>query len=375
MKRTFLKFYGFFFLLLISCQKPTLLPQSEPVFSPVFSEGVNYQRQNFMAVTIDTPLAVRRTVSITGNPTPTLYLVYNQLLFATQDGRIYSLSADDFSKKADTKIAKAIGASPTFWQNFFFIPILKGKSGLIRYDFRSGKAVALGSVPLSGSSPVVWQNKVFHATHEGMVLCINSQNNQTLWQSKLNGQIIRSLAFDGERLFALSRNGYLRCFNPQTGAIYWGQNFTEHFYCSPLVTKNRLYIASYEGNVTVLNKTNGALIKHIPLHSPIYTALSATDNLLIVATSDGMLRGFSHGLTQLWQIELDAPAAIPALISNHLITIGTFQKSLYLLERSDGSVAQKITLKGRPLSLPLYFKEHLILAIEYEKLIQLQVEK
>lgn len=369
-------FLQFLIFLLTSCAKPYLLPTGRAPLSPAYTENIDYMRSNYFPANIDTPLSVVNTVSINGTTTGTLCLVNAQLFFSTQNGRIYSMSADDISDYAKKKAAAAITAAPTFLRDKLFLSVIRGKHGLLSYDLTRRKLSAAAKQDFSTASPVVFRDKIIHAAVSGSIYAFDSETGQLSWKADLGDQIIRSLSFDGRHLFALSQSGILRCFNADKGSVIWSQRFDDHFYVAPLLNKTSVFLAGYKGQLLRIDKKSGELQKRIELNRPVLRSLSATDNELVVSATDGLLRVYDAQLEHIkWQITLDAPAAIPALITDNAVISGTAQKSLYILDKKKGRILQKIKLEGRPASLPVIYKGKLIMGLEYEKIVELRVKK
>ncbi len=359
-----------------SCQKPHLLRDEGLGENISFTENINYMRQNYQAVDIDTPLVLTETASLNGTPTTTICLVDNQFLLGTQNGLLYSISADDIDDNADIKIADGISAAPTFMHKKFYASAEKGKSGLIKYDFNNRKEQLLEGFGYSSASPIVWQNKLIYASLDGSLTCINDKSHTQEWKSELGAKIISSPAFDGERIFVITQNGILRSYSLEDGDILWSRHINESFYISPMLTDDALYIAGFEGGLYMIDKSSGSILQKQTLGKAVYTALSTDGRRILVITSDAVLRLFESDLKELvWQQKLDAPAAVPALMTNNIILTGTTQKSFYLIDIQNGDILQTLQLEGRPASMPISYKGKIVMGMEYEKLIEFQVKK
>jgi outer membrane protein assembly factor BamB len=333
-------------------------------------------RQNFLPSDIDTPLVLTKTSKLSGTTTNTICLIDEQFLLAGQNGFLYSVSAEDIDDNADIKISDGISVTPTFMNKKFYVSSEKGKKALIQYDFTRRKEMPLEGFAYSTASPIVWQRKIYYASLDGTLTCINSETLDTEWKSELAGKIIRSPAFDGERIYVITQNGLLRSFTPEKGDILWSRHFKESFYISPLSTDRALYIADFKGTIYMIDKSSGNVIKKQNTGKSILTALSTDGENILAITTDAVLRLYDSSLENLiWQQKLDAPVRVPALITNNMVLAGTVQKSFYLLDLKHGDILQTIKLKGRPSSTPVPYKGKIVMGMEYEKLLEFQVKK
>jgi len=332
--------------------------------------------QNFLPVNIDTPLVISKTASLNGTPVNSICLAGDQYLLAAQNGLIYSVSAADIDDHADTKTADGISTPPAFMNRKFYIAAEKGKNAFIIYDFDSRKAQSVEGFAYSSASPVVWQDKIIYASLDGSLICINANTLEHEWKSELGGKIISSPAFDGRQLYVITQNGILRSYSLDEGEVLWSRHIKESFYISPMITDDALYIAGFAGSLYRIDKSEGDILQKIDLGKPVRTALSTDGERILAITPDAVLRLYDSSLKNLiWQQKLDAPAVVPALITNNLVIIGTTQKSFYLLDLNSGSILQEMKLKGRQASLPVFYKDKLVMGMEYEKLIEFQVKK
>ena len=342
---------------------------------PHLAQNNDYRQRNYYAAALDTPFALGKTVSINGTATRRFSLVHDQLFFSTRNGQIYSMRAADISDHAHKKAAEAISAPLLFRAPQLYITAVKGKDGLLQYDLIGRRILKKEKQEFSYSTPVVYQNLLFHAGASGAVYCFDARDEKLLWKSDMGGKINSNISFDGKDLFVLTQNGVLRCFTPRDGQINWSQQLDDSFHIPPLITESAVYCAGYGGKLFMLDKAGGELRQRLELGQPVLTPLSADEENLFITTSDGTLRCYNSDLTLKWQVILDAPLTIPVLVTDNMIIAGSSQRSLYILEKNRGTSLQRISLEGRPASLPVVYKNRLILAMEYEKIIELQVMK
>jgi outer membrane protein assembly factor BamB len=363
-------------LSLLSCGKPRFIPVQPEEPPPIYTEGVNFQRQNYLAVEIDTPLFIEKTESINGTPLETFVIADNWLLVTTRHGFLYRMQASDLKKQRKTRIGKGLAAAPTYQSGFFYLPLAVDKSGLVAYDFSRGKISWSLKGFLSESSPLLSGSLLIHASRDGQIIGLDRRNGKEIWKSVTGGGVTSSLALHNNRAIAVTQNGALRCLSPDSGTIIWQRDLNEATFAAPLILSESVYLATYGGNVYRIGLDDGRLIARRKLSAPVYTSLSASENAIFVSGSDGHLRKLdATSLEERWSVQLDGALIIPCLVTPQWLFAAGAHNSLYVISNDSGQIAQILELPGRVCSVPLIFKGNLIVGYEYDGLALLKSAK
>ncbi|MBN2425330.1 MAG: PQQ-binding-like beta-propeller repeat protein [Calditrichaceae bacterium] len=355
---------------LASCSKPSLAPSDSTKLSPVYTEGINYKRQNFIGIDLQPPYLQIDDESLKGHSTTTPCLIGDQLFITTRNGYLCQVDVLTLDETADKKISDGIQASPTFAHPFILIASEADHAGLSAYDITSGKIIWKTVKHHSTSSPVSAMDMVFHACYDGVIQAYNLLEGELIWEFDTGSKIAGSLIYDRSQLTALTQTGDIYKLDGSSGTVIWKKSTGNTFLSSPLLTNNgTLTITSYEGNLLFINDRTGVVIGQKVFDSPVYMPPSADDSLVYISVSNSKVTAITpenQGIK--WETVLKGPASCPALVTNNHIIIGTTRNRLYLIDKNNGSITQEFILEGRLSSIPVVYNNRLIFGMEYAKI-------
>ena len=359
----------FFIVLLFSCQRPFLeqVPAEQGQF--YYTQNVSYDRANYIDAQIAFPLSVVKDKSINGTVAGMVLPVNDQIIFATANGFLYTMEKGSFRNSANFRPVRGISTAPTYFNGRLYIPSEWNKTGFSVYDLLTREIVWELENSFSVSSPVIWRNKIFHVQKDGHIFCFDESVSQEIWHTELEDQIINSLAFDRELIFAATLQGKVIALVPESGAIAWQTKLQEPIHATPVLSKDMIIIVTVQGNLFLLSKRTGKIIFTKNMQVPLFTTPSTDGMHFYICASNGRLTTFNlktHSIQ--WERQLEGSITVPALILNDKIVVGTDQKFLYVLNKEDGTILQKLELEGRLRTLPLPHRQGLIIGYEYRKL-------
>ena len=357
-------------LLGFSCQKPRLEVDLQLTETVAYTESINYARQNYLGVTVRTPLKAVDERGLSGLPTMNLLTVGRHMFFTTFNGYLYLLRLDDIYEGAHTRISDGGRACPTLYGIRIFIPSEDERFGLYVYNLPQGKTEWQLEGQPSFASPVVIDTAVFHTSWRGNIFSLKIQSGVINWDTNIGENIRFSLAYGQDRLFAGGDQGTIRCLNPQDGSLLWNRSLNEALSGSPVLCRDRLLIVTYPGNLFILDSQNGEVLHKLSFGINLYTQVSTDGRIIVIPLSDGRIQAYRFSnFDPLWSRELTGPASAPLLITDNCVLVGTTRNLFAILDRYSGEVLQEIQLEGRPRTTPLVFDDKIYLAYEYKELV------
>jgi outer membrane protein assembly factor BamB len=112
------------------------------------------------------------------------------------------------------------------------------------------------------SSPVLANGRIYVASSNGIMQCLNLINGDNIWSFKTRDHISSAPYVTSSWVYIGSEDGYLYCLNANTGSEKW-KCFTGKIGSSPIVYNNKIYVGSGDGFLYCLDTLTGAFLwKH-----------------------------------------------------------------------------------------------------------------
>jgi outer membrane protein assembly factor BamB len=112
--------------------------------------------------------------------------------------------------------------------------------------------------------PVLWGERLFQLSDDGVLAAIDKHNGHVLWATRLGVLSASSPAVDGRTVYVTvlqrrrsSRNGLAAAVNSANGRIEWSRTLSSESESSPLLDHGTLYLGSQNGTVYALSAHNG----------------------------------------------------------------------------------------------------------------------
>jgi outer membrane protein assembly factor BamB len=111
------------------------------------------------------------------------------------------------------------------------------------------------------ATPVIYMGRVYlaigqspiHGPGKGMLSCFDAATGQKLWDSRLVGRSLSSVAIDNGLLYISDFSGRLNCFDADTGEHYWQHELGAGVWsASPVVVNGKVYISTERNELWVL---------------------------------------------------------------------------------------------------------------------------
>lgn len=352
-------------LLGYSCIYPKLKRVMNDSVEPVITANHSFKRNSYQNFSINDTLVSDQENDLSGLPAGSLLRFSGNLVFTTTNGYLYFVELNKLQKFTKKQITDGIEAAPTINDSIMFIPIAKGNYGLLIYDMLEGSILFEMDGMLSQSSPVIFEKSVIHASLDGDITCIDITSFEEKWSFQLDDNIHNSLALYKDNLIVTTQNGIIRNYNPATGTLNWSREINDAIYASPVTDGESIFIASYKGKILKIDLMTGDILTQKGYNIPIFFPPVIDKDFIYVPISDGrLLKLTKENLNLVWAAKLEAPFRASLLLSNDKIIAGTAAKDLFIIEKSNGAIYQKIKLKGRIQAQPVFYKDKLYVSYE-----------
>ena len=110
-----------------------------------------------------------------------------------------------------------------------------GKYGLIAYDLNSGNNSFRIKKNHSRSSPIYHNQRVFHQTLSGKVICFNYYTGEEIWQLSLSNPVYNSLALKDNIIYSASTKGEIKAIENTSGVIIWESSLNNSVLADPII--------------------------------------------------------------------------------------------------------------------------------------------
>ncbi|MBD3223528.1 MAG: PQQ-binding-like beta-propeller repeat protein [Caldithrix sp.] len=364
-----------FVVISVACQRPALHKEPDNKTSPVVTEAVNYQRQNYYPVKLEPPYSIIDEDDVPGMPVANFCVVDDKLFFTGSKGHLIAADADDLG--ADhIDLSEAISAAPSFRYPLLLVASEVEGPGLLAYHILSGQIVWTHNPGPSVNAPVILGDQVYHTNLSRQIMQLDLASGSVTGTLKLDEQPVSHLAVHDKKLITTSTNGQVLSITAQNNLqVQWKKKIARAFRTYPVINGNHIYVATYDGKFIVID-TDGSMIYERDAGVSLYTAVSTDESSIFLPQSNGYLVAIDAlSFKTLWKTKLDGPMTIPALVTRDHIVAGTSQKKLFFIKKENGQIIQELDIEGRLSALPVRIEEKLYIGYEYNHIAALIPDK
>ena len=173
---------------------------------------------------------------------------------------------------------------------------LAGCDGVLRIiETETGNETAAVDLATNiGSTPAWRDGRVFVATYDGRVVCVDVAERKTLWEwrAEEGGHFTASVAVTRERVIAADDNGKVWCLEALTGHKLWEFETRQEVESSPVVSGMRVYLGSDDGNLYELDLNTGRKIWAFDAGGDIPNSPAIARGRLVISSGDGAVYCF-----------------------------------------------------------------------------------
>jgi outer membrane protein assembly factor BamB len=338
--------------------------------NPLMTSQLSYGRNTVSLQELTPPLTEDWEEDYPALPNNGFTAVDNWLLFGMQNGYLAAVDIDDGDLEGKKNLGDACSLPPTIYNNILYQAFETGSSGLIAYDVSDGSSLWAIEGQFSRSSPIIVNEMVLFQTLQGEIIGINYLNGEEIWRQSLNKNIRNSPAYKDNLLITVTLDGTIYAFDSNTGDVIWNKNLSSSVFADPVIEGNRLYVATHPGQLYIINLKDGKPISNKDCGIELFNSPTIDQNNIYIASSNGVIYSLNKSsLENKWIFSGEGPIVGSALVTNSYIYVATMAQKLYVINKNDGELIQKIELVGRARSAPIINQGKLILACESRQVI------
>lgn len=169
------------------------------------------------------------------------------------------------------------------------------------------------------------------------------QDVELLWTFQDDANIVSTpVEWKGNILFG-NLSGKFKSINPENDKVNWSFDAGEAIYSSPDISGNNVVFASADSTVYNLDASTGELLWKYRTEAPVLASPVIEGDRVFIGSSDPAFRSLDlKSGEQVWTFnEIEGfPASKPA-VGDELVIFGTWGKTIYALNKKDGSLAWK----------------------------------
>ena len=204
-------------------------------------------------------------------------------------------------------------------------------------------------------------------TNGGTYFCVATESGKILWQKEFEDKISGGSSFykDEEKIYLLlpCHDGFLYSLLLNDGSMVWKVDAQEPVNATPALADGRIIFGCCDGKLRFVS-TLGKKSEPVDLGSYLPSSPAVDGAVVYVASHGGQLFAVHiSSAKKLWSfthnevVEFFGP---PAISKKHLAAIDK-RGNLFLVNKTDGALARKITLDGDIASEPLVDDESVII--------------
>ncbi len=338
--------------------------------NPLMTSQLTYSRNTVSSQELIPPLTEDWEENYQSLPNNGFTAVDNWLFFGMQNGYLAAVDIDDGDLEGKKNLGDACAVPPTVYNNILYQAFEIGSYGLIAYDVSDGSSIWDIDGHFSRSSPVIANEMAHFQSLRGEVICFNYLTGEEIWRQSLNKDIRNSPAFKDNILITVTLDGTIYAFEPASGNIMWELNLNLPVFADPVIDGERLYVASHAGTLFIIELRSGQLLSTKEFSIELFNSPTIDQNSIYIASGNGTLISINKSsLENNWIFSGEGPIFGSALVTNSYVYITTMAQKLYIVNKNDGQLIQKIELVGRARSAPIINQGKLILACESKQVI------
>ena len=141
------------------------------------------------------------------------------------------------------------------------------------------------------SSPLVLGSRLYFATQDGWLYCLDASSGRRLWSRSLGSKTTASPASDGRgHVVEATYGGLVWALDAKTGALRWKTALRAQFYGTPAVAGGRVIVASKSnGRIYSLAATTGKVQWSYMANQGFYASPAIANNTVFIGSK---FRGF-----------------------------------------------------------------------------------
>jgi outer membrane protein assembly factor BamB len=338
--------------------------------NPLLTLQHNYGRNALGSEELIPPLAEDWEENYQSLPQNGFTAVDNWLLFGMLSGYLAAIDIDNGDLEGKKNLGDACAVPPTIYNNLLYQTFETGSKGLIAYDVSDGSSVWAIEDHFSRSSPIIVDDIVLFQSLSGEIIGLQYLTGEEIWRKSLNKNIRNSAAYKDNILITVTLDGSIFALEANSGTTIWRKDLKTPVFADPVIEGNELFVVTHSGKLILIDLLKGESLSEKDFNIELFNSPTIDQNNIYITASNGNLYALKKSsLATVWNFKGEGPIAGSALVTNTYIYLTTLARKLYVIDKNDGELVQKIELVGRARSAPIISQGKLILVCEENRVI------
>ena len=352
-------------ILLVHCAKIKINPEEyEKTPTQNWSQyGGNPARTNFSQEYISFPLGEAWRYNASSAIGKTLIVNDGIVYFTTMDGRLYALDIETGKRIGHKKIN--VDATCAFYDTTILIALRYGDDTLFKYDLKTAKynwKIDAGAI---SSEPLLLENSIAITALYNHIDLYNTSDGSKIWQTKTDGQIHSSPAYNLGTIVFGCDNGFVYGVEESHGEILWKYKTKASVLATPAIKDTIVYIGSSDKHFYAISLKTGNLIWSFKASGQVLDSPSVNDQVVIFGSTDSHLYCLDRfSGKKIWSFEAESVISTSPLICKNSVFFGSMDHHYYALNLKTGKEIWKYETKGRVNTAPVVWGKYLLGASE-----------
>ena len=356
-------------VLCISCS-PSIIFNNTPEESIGWNMfGGDPYHSNSTQFDLRPPLRLKKkikTSSTTGvSPVVSQGVIYAQSL----DGKIETFNLLTGMKRGKIKVETGIIAALVISGKRMYYAKSKGKETFFCYNVFRGQHIWRKELGAIEASPVLYENKFFIGTLDGRLYCLEKEEGEIIWQSRVDDSIYTSPAVWEDIVTIGTVDGTMYAFRTGSGEKIWEKELSGGIIASGSIARGIIFIGTTDNTFYALDAENGEIKWEFKTNGKIYSTPAVKDFTVIFGCNDKFLYALNQADGRLiWKYDAKGLINTSPVIAGKTVYFGSLNHNLYGLNLDTGEEKWKYKTNGKIVSSPVIYKDNLIAATQERRI-------
>ena len=197
------------------------------------------------------------------------------------------------------------------------------------------------------SDPILDGGRLYVATHQGYIYCLNKENGQKIWKHRADGSIVSVGAISETLVYFVDYSGKLLALDTLRGEEKWSFQGSPKSWISPVVYGKSLFLGGPDGLLYSLDTLTGEMNWKSNIGTNRIGGGTLNNELLYVSSSDDHLYKIDPGTGHiLSEFDLGNGTYQNPLILTNLAYVADWDGHLYALDTKKGTLTWNLWTGG-----------------------------
>jgi outer membrane protein assembly factor BamB len=292
-------------------------------------------------------------------------------ILGTLNGELQAVELRTGKRLGYQKVGGPVRGTPALSGTMVMVPVSSPKAAsLIAIDVKEGRRVwemMLGPIE---SSLLLDNGRLFAATLEGRVFCLNAATGEEHWRyqvgTKNDRKPIRSAPamISGLVVFG-SDAGLVTALDAPTGQLRWSVRMSSSVFAGAAASEGTVVIGDLLGRVVGIDGATGSVQWTRELGSPVYASAAVEGGACYVPAADGRVVALDLRTgTEVWTFRAKSVVNASPLVAGSKLLVPSLDRSLTILDRRTGEAMDRIEVEGRVKVTPVVWQGMVLLSFE-----------